>query len=201
MSKSVPTFLAYILTIFKWPIVLFLLSISMVHAAEEGAPAQPAQPAAASETQNTTLDTQIQDLKKEVLNLNRDLFLLQEDLLFPANTQFTVFVSMDIGMSFELDSVQVRLNDTVVGNHLYTEREVNALKRGGVHRFYTGNLTSGEHELVAYFIGKGPKDRDYKRATTLKFTKGTESQFVELKISDNESKHQPEFKAKVWEAE
>jgi len=149
----------------------------------------------------TTLDNQIQDLKKEVLDLNRDLFLLEEDLLFPANTQFTVFVSMDVGMTFELDSVQIKINDQIVGNHLYTEREVKALKRGGVHRLYTGNLTSGEHELVAFFVGQGPKDRDYKRATTVKVSKGPEAQFIELKISDSEAKYQPEFKVKVWETQ
>jgi len=169
--------------------------LPQVQAADE-TPAAPTQRSTV-----TTLDTQIQDLKKEVLDLNRDLFLLEEDLLFPANTQFTVFVSMDIGMTFELDAVQLLLNNQVVGNHLYTEREVDALKRGGVHRLYTGNLTSGEHELVAYFIGTGPKDRDYKRATTVKVKKGTEPQFVELKISDSTSKYQPEFKVKVWETE
>jgi len=149
----------------------------------------------------TTLDTQIQDLKKQVLDLNRDLFLLEEDLLFPANTQFSVFVSMDVGMMFDLDSVQLKLDNTLVGSHLYTEREINALKRGGVQRFYIGNLTNGEHELVAFFVGKGPKNRDYKRGTTLKFTKGSAAQFVELKITDSEAKLQPVFKAKVWEAE
>lgn len=159
-------------------------------------------PAAASANNNvTTLDTQVQDLKKQVIDLNRDLFLLEEDLLFPANTQFSVFVSMDIGLMFDLDSVQLKLDNVVVGNHLYTEREINALRRGGVQRFYIGNLTSGEHELVAFFVGKGPKDRDYKRGTTLKITKGSEAQFVELKITDSQSKLQPEFKAKVWESE
>ena len=151
--------------------------------------------------QKTTLDTQIQDLKKEVLDLNRDLFLLEEDLLFPANTQFTVFVSIDTGTTFDLDSVQLKINDTVVANHLYTEREVSALKRGGVQRFYIGNLTSGDHELVAFFIGKGPNNRDYKRGATVKVTKGTDPQFVELKISDSVTKYQPEFIVKVWEAE
>jgi hypothetical protein len=149
----------------------------------------------------TTLDTQVQDLKKEVIDLNRDLFLLEEDLLFPANTQFSVFVSMDIGLLFDLDSVQLKLDNVVVANHLYTEREIDALKRGGVQRFYIGNLTSGEHELIAFFVGKGPKDRDYKRGATLKITKGSAAQFVELKITDSESKLQPQFKAKVWEAE
>lgn len=190
MSKLVSTLFSPIL------LTLCLLFQAPVWAAE-GEPSE--QPGGQSTV--TTLDTQIQDLKKEILDLNRDLFLLEEDLLFPANTQFTVFVSMDVGITFDLDSVQLRLGNRVVGNHLYTERELKALKRGGVHRFYTGNLTSGEHELVAFFVGKGPKDRDYKRATTIKVTKGTEPQFVELKISDRQSKHQPEFKVKVWEAD
>ena len=149
---------------------------------------------------STTLDTRIQDLKKEVLDLNRDLFLLEEDLLFPANTQFNVFVSMDIGLLFDLNSVQLKLNDKIVASHLYTEREVNALKRGGVQRLYVGNLTSGEHEFIAYFNGRGTKNRDYKRATTIKVTKGTDPQYVELKISDSTVKQQPEFKVKVWDA-
>jgi hypothetical protein len=97
--------------------------------------------------------------------------------------------------------VQLKIDGAVVGNHLYTEREIKALQRGGVQRFYIGNLTSGEHDLVAFFVGKGPKDRDYKRGTTLKITKGSAAQYVELKITDSESKLQPVFKAKVWEAE
>lgn len=186
----------------KWvAITALVMSIGLGNSLPQVWAAEENPEALTQQSTVTTLDNQIQDLKKEVLDLNRDLFLLEEDLLFPANTQFTVFVSMDIGMTFELDSVQLKLNNQVVGNHLYTEREVKALKRGGVHRFYTGNLTSGEHELVAFFVGQGPKDRDYKRATTIKVKKGPEPQFVELKISDKESKYQPEFKAKVWETE
>lgn len=147
----------------------------------------------------SSLDTRLQDLKKEILDLNRDLFLLEEELLFPANTQFIVFLSMDVGKLFALDSVQLRINDTVVANHLYTERELSALRRGGVQRFYMGNLPSGEHELVAFFVGKGPKERDYKRGTTIKIKKGSEPQFVELKIVDSTAKYQPKFSVKVWD--
>ncbi|MFT3929972.1 MAG: hypothetical protein QM709_06705 [Spongiibacteraceae bacterium] len=43
------------------------------------------------------LSEQAQDIKKQALELNRDLFSLEEELLFPANTQVAVFVSLDTG--------------------------------------------------------------------------------------------------------
>jgi len=144
------------------------------------------------------LENEIQDLKKEVLDLNRDLFLLEEDLLFPANTQFSVFLSMDVGKYFTLDSVELKLDDKLVASHLYTEREVKALQRGGVQRIYIGNIGTGKHEIIAYFTGKGPSNRDYRRGTTIEIDKTSEPQFVELKIVDSTSKEQPEFMTKVW---
>ncbi len=146
-----------------------------------------------------SLDSRIQNLKKEVLDLNRDLFMLEEELLFPSNTQISVFLSIDIGNLFQLDSVQIRLNDKIVANHLYTKREVEALKRGGVQRIYTGNLPSGKHEIVAYYTGIGPNNRPYKQGSTTIIEKTSAAQFVELKISDNTVKQQPQFEVKVWE--
>ena len=155
-------------------------------------PANPPAPAAA-------LDARIQDLKAEVIQLNRDLLVLEEELLFPANTQVAVFVSMDVGRLFELESVQVKLGDQVVASHLYTPREVQALHRGGMQRLHVGNLRAGEHQLVAVFTGRGPHERDYKRGATLSFEKGTEAKFIELRIRDAQAKLQPEFEVKVWQ--
>jgi hypothetical protein len=145
-----------------------------------------------------TLDSKIQDLKKEAVELNRDLFVLEEELLFPANTQVAVFVSLDVGKLFALDAVQVKLDDKVVANYLYTEREIEALRRGAVHRLYLGNLKTGKHELVAFFTGKGPHERDYKRGTTVQFEKGAEPKFFELQIRDKTANLQPEFQVKEW---
>jgi len=145
------------------------------------------------------LDNRIQDLKKEVLELNRDLFILQEDLLFPANTRFTIFLSMDMGKLFTLDSVEVKINGKLVASHLYTQREVKALQRGGVQRLHIGNLPTGKHEMVAYFTGKGPHNRDYRRGTTLIINKTSAPQYIELRITDNAAKQQPDFSVKVWE--
>lgn len=151
----------------------------------------------ASESQG--LEKRIQDLKKEVLDLNRDLFLLEEDLLFPANTQFSVFLSMDVDKYFSLDSVKLKIDDKIVANHLYTEKEVKALHRGGIQRLYIGNLPTGEHEIVALFVGKGPSERDYRRGTSVKINKTSDAQFVELKIKGDSTKEQPEFVSKIWE--
>lgn len=161
------------------------------------APAQAA--SAAPAAPQASLDTRVQDLKAELIRLNRDLLVLEEELLFPAGTQVAVFVSMDVGKLFELESVQIKLDDKVVSQHLYTAQEVQALHRGGVQRIYLGNLRAGTHAIDAFFTGRGPHERDYKRGTTLKFDKGTEPRYIELRIKDSLAKLQPEFDVKVWQ--
>lgn len=145
------------------------------------------------------LDETVQDLKKDVVDLNRELFMLEEELLFPANTQVAIFVSMDIGEFFALDSLTLKIDNKEVANYLYTPREAEALLKGGVHRVYLGNLKVGEHELVAFFAGKGPNQRDYKRGANLKFEKGVGAKYLELKITDRQRRAQPEFAIKDWE--
>lgn len=168
--------------------------------AADDPPAAPAVAAAASEPDaRTALDTRIENAKADVIQLNRDLLVLEEELLFPAGTQVAVFVSMDVGKLFELDSVQVKLDDKLVANYLYTPLEVQALHRGGVQRLYLGNLKQGSHEIVAFFTGRGPHTRDYKRGTTVRFDKGTDPRYIELRIKDSSAKLQPEFDVKVWQ--
>jgi hypothetical protein len=145
------------------------------------------------------LDEEIQALKKDVVDLNKDLFVLEEELLFPANTQVAIFVSMDVGEFFALDNITLKVDQKEVANYLYTPREAEALLKGGVHRLYLGNLKVGEHELVAFFTGKGPNERDYKRGATLRFEKGIGAKYLELKINDRQRKQQPEFEIKDWE--
>jgi len=163
------------------------------------APVVVATAPASSASAPAALDDRVQDAKSDVIKLNRDLLVLEEELLFPANTQVALFVSMDVGKLFELDSVQIKLDDKVVAAYLYTPLEVTALHRGGVQRVYLGNLKTGTHELVAFFTGKGPHDRDYKRGATVKFEKDTNAKYIELRIQDAMGKLQPEFDVKLWQ--
>jgi hypothetical protein len=162
-------------------------------------PAGAAEPAADSGAATRTLDEQIQGLKKDVVDLNKDLFVLEEELLFPANTQVAVFVSMDVGDFFALDSISLKIDNRDVSNYLYTPREVSALLKGGVQRLYVGNLKAGSHELVALFNGKGPHERDYRRAANIRFEKGVGAKYLELKITDYQRAQEPAFEIKDWD--
>jgi len=164
-----------------------LLSGGQVLAAEAAAP------------QTVSVDQDAQNLKKQLVDLNRDLFKLEEELLYPASTQVAVFLSLDVGTFFALDSVTLVLDNKQVANYLYSDREAQALYRGGVQKLYLGNVKAGEHELIAFFSGKGPHDREYRRGTSLKFEKAVGVKYFELRISDRESSLQPEFVVRQWE--
>ena len=190
-----------------WPLTLVLLTTTALAAEPAAAPspsassdaAPPAAAGGAAANGTRSLDEQIQTLKKDVVDLNKDLFVLEEELLFPANTQVAVFVSMDVGDFFALDSINLKIDNRDVSNFLYTPRDVTALLKGGVQRLYVGNIKSGEHELVAIFNGKGPHDRDYRRAANVRFEKGVGAKYLELKITDHQRAQQPEFEIKDWE--
>ena len=168
-------------------------------AATAPAPAATLQATGSAAPAGGPVDSQVQSLKSDVLDLNRDLFVLEQELLYPANTQVAVFVSIDAGTFFALDSVQLKIDGKEVADYLYTPREVHALVQGGVQRLYVGNLKVGKHELVAFLTGKGPHNLDYTRGATLDFQKTIGAKYLELTISDEQKKLQPEFRIRDWE--
>ena len=189
---------------FTSPVALALVALLTLATFAVPAIAEDAEPPAATEAAQlqpetpANLDEVLQSLKRDVLALNRDLFILEEELLFPTNTQVAIFLSLDVGEFFQLDAVEVKLNNREVGSHLYTEQQRDALVRGGVQKLYMGNLKAGEHELVAVFTGRGPNGRDYRRATSLQFEKASEAVQLELVISDSTRTYQPEFAVVEW---
>ena len=154
-------------------------------------------PLGSAEPENQPISSDLEDLKKAMIDLKRDLVILEEDLLYPASSQLAVFLSMDVGEFFELDAVTLKLNGKEVAHHLYTDRQVDALFRGGVQKLYLGNVKQGTNRLTAFFTGIGPGGRDYKRAATVEFVKSFEPTYVELSIADSTAKLQPEFHASV----
>lgn len=145
------------------------------------------------------LNHQLESLKQDVLALNRDLLILEEELLYPSNSQLAVFLSVDTGTWFSLDAVKLKVDDKLVASDLYTERQVSALSRGGIQRLYLGNLKAGSHEVSAFFTGKGPQGRDYKRAASITIEKSDAATVLELKIDDSTANEQAQFSIKQWD--
>jgi len=157
-------------------------------------------PKAQESVQQPSVTPQVEELKESVLTLNRDLLILEEELLYPPSNQVAIYVSMDLGQFFSLDAVKVEIDNKLVASELYTDKQVNALFRGGVQRLYMGNLKAGEHEVSAFFTGRGPQ-QDYKRGAKLVVNKTQNPLVLELKIIDSTAQLQPTFDIKEWKSE
>jgi len=148
------------------------------------------QAAEVTQEQIKGIDEQVQDIKKDVLELTAELTRLEEKLLFPSNTQVSLFVSLKGNKDFVLDSMQIKLDNKVVAQHLYTYKELEALRAGGVQRIYTGNIKTGDHALVASFIGRTSSGNDYQRSEKFTVTKAVGPKFVEIQITGDSASDQ-----------
>jgi len=131
------------------------------------------------------LDEQVQDIKKDVLGISAELNQLEEKLIFPSNTQVSIFVSLQKGTSFQPDAVQLKLDDKDVAHHIYSFKEVDALKAGGVQRIYTGNVRTGDHQVQVSVIGNTGGSKK-TQSVTHKVTKGIGPGFVEIHLTGSD---------------
>ncbi|OUS27880.1 hypothetical protein A9Q98_08325 [Thalassotalea sp. 42_200_T64] len=141
----------------------------------------------------TTTDKKLQQLKSDLVSLNKDIHLLKEQLLFPDSTRLSLYVSLAVNQNFSLHSVKVFVDDDEVIRKDFTDRQVNALEQGGIHRLYVGNVSAGEHTLTAFFTGVDEESRTYKRGITKTIMKKGIAKVIELKINNNKDPSQVEF--------
>jgi hypothetical protein len=132
------------------------------------------------------LDEQIQEIKTDVLDIAAELQRLEEKLLYPSDTQVAVFVALDGGEKFRLDSVEIQLGGKPVAHHLYTYKELEALQKGGVQRIYTGNIMTGEHALQVTLLGKTDGGTDFRKTESFNVTKNVGPKIVEVALASRD---------------
>jgi len=157
-----------------WIVALFLLSC-------------PSAAQAGSKEQMRSLDEQVQEIKSDVLSIAAELSRLEEKLLYPSNTQVAVFVSLAEGRTLQLDSVQIQIDRELVAHHIYSFKELEALKKGGVQRIYTGNIPTGEHQIEVSVSGKSPGGGDVQGVESFSFRKDVEPRLVEITLAGRDS--------------
>ena len=136
-----------------------------------------------SKEQIKGLDEQVQEIKSDVLRIAAELHQLEENLLYPSNTQVAVFVSLASDADFRLDSVEIQLSGKPVAHHIYTFKELEALQKGGVQRIYTGNIRSGEHDLLVSVSGKSADGMDFLKTESFSVNKDVGPKIVEVSLT------------------
>src|SRR5688572_19315189 len=137
---------------------------------------QPQQPQAKDQQQKQKdqqqmrgLDEEVQEIKSDVLRITQELQQLEEKLLYPSGTQVAMFVSLAKGDTMRLDAVRLQIDGQLVAHYIYSAKELEALRKGGVQRIYVGNVTTGDHQLEVLVDGKAEGGADFSR--TERFTK------------------------------
>lgn len=131
------------------------------------------------------LDEQVQEVKSEVLDIAQELNRLEEKLLYPSGTQVAVFVSLPQGEQMRLDAVRVQIDGQLVAHHIYSAKELEALRKGGVQRLYVGNVATGEHRLEVLMDAKLPSGSDFTRTERFTFRKEVKPKLVGLTLASS----------------
>ena len=129
------------------------------------------------------LDEQVQEIKSDVLGISQELSRLEEKLLFPSGTQVAIFVSLSAGDTMRLDAVRLQIDGKLVAHHIYSFKELEALRKGGVQRIYVGNVATGDHQLEVMVDGKLEDGADFSRTERLTFRKEVKPKMVGLTLA------------------
>jgi hypothetical protein len=137
------------------------------------------------------LDEEVQEIKSDVLRISEELRLLEEKLLYPSGTQVAVFVELAKGDSMRLDAVRLQIDGQLVTHYIYSAKELEALRKGGVQRIYVGNVATGDHQLEVVVDGKLQDGADFSRTEHFSFRKEVKPKLVALTLAGPGSGNTP----------
>jgi len=147
--------------------------------------------ATADQQQMRGLDEQVQEVKSDVLSISAELNQLEEKLLYTSGTQVAIFVALAKGDQMRLDAVRLEIDGQLVAHYIYSAKELEALRKGGVQRIYVGNVTTGDHQLNVLVDGKLKAGTDFSRTEHFTFHKEVKPKLVELTVAGSDSGKTP----------
>jgi hypothetical protein len=137
------------------------------------------------------LDEQIQEIKSDSLRMAAELNQLEEKLLYPSGTQVAIFVELAKGDTMRLDAVRLQIDGQLVAHYIYSAKELQALRKGGVQRIYVGNVATGDHKLDVLVDGKLEGGADFSRTGQFTFRKEVKPKLVGLTLAGPRSGNTP----------
>jgi len=137
------------------------------------------------------LDEQIQEIKSDALRMSAELSQLEEKLLYPSGTEVAIFVELAKGDTMRLDAVRLQIDGQLVAHYIYSAKELQALRKGGVQRIYVGNVATGDHKLEVLVDGKLEDGADFSRTGQFTFRKEVKPKLVGLTLAGPRSPNTP----------
>lgn len=157
-----------------------------------------AEEAAAREARFAQLDATTEQVLNEVTLLGAEMAVLEEARELSSKSQLLVLVTVDPSPFFQLDAIQLHVDEQAVAHHQYSDAELAALRQGGSHRLFWDNLPSGRHQLTVSMMGRVPKDPDFQRESKLVIISGVGRRVVELRVTSGKSQPFPEMSLREW---
>jgi hypothetical protein len=168
-------------------VVALLLCLGSVH----GWAQQNNQQQQNDQQQMRGLDDQVQDIKSDVLSIGQELNRLEEKLLYPSGTQVSIFITVAKGDQMRLDAVRLQVDGQLVAQHIYSFKELEALRKGGVQRLYIGNVATGDHQLEVLVDGKLEGGADFSHTEHFTFSKEVKPKLLGLTVAGPGSGNNP----------
>jgi hypothetical protein len=86
-----------------------------------------------------------------------------------------------------LDAVRLQIDGQLVAHYIYSAKELEALRKGGVQRLYVGNVATGDHQLAVVIDGKREGGEDFSRSEHFAIRKLVKPKLVELTLAGPDS--------------
>src|SRR5260370_27252170 len=91
------------------------------------------------------------------------------------------------GDSMRLGAVWHKIDGQLVAHYIYSAKELQALRKGGVQRIYVGNVATGDHKLEVLVDGKLAGGADFSRTGEFTFRKEVKPKLVGLTLAGTRS--------------
>ncbi|NRA41134.1 MAG: hypothetical protein HRU21_02370 [Pseudomonadales bacterium] len=148
---------------------------------------------------HASMQDSIDQLQANAADIERDIGLLEQQLLFPPLTRVQVFLQFSPELNFSLNSVILLIDGEEKSFHIYDQKELTALQMGGIQSFWEGNVGIGPHTMLARFKGKSRDGDIVEKSVSYQFNKDDSGSTFAIQILPEQDNETPKIALKAWE--
>ncbi len=151
-----------------------------------------------AQAQQPVLNKDIAAAKKAVIELNQELSQLEQELLSPKGTGVAFYFSLRGGQYFVPLAVEISAQGLTSIHHVYTEKEVDALRMGAVHPVGQSNLGAGKHKINIKVRGVNQQGDPVTLNFEDEVEKSSEPLKLEVSVRDDKNARKANAQLAVW---